>query len=261
MTELTRTGANAGITPPVWNGVKPHPRPAEGLAYDHSRMAKLSGDPFEWTTRLTNAKAEVANARTFLEKLDGYAFPADPKETPQAIRDAVDGARKTVYPKRFDLGNARQEVPNYLPDGSIHPDDLASTRLWDKPSVRMELETVLYRIPKADVATMNVAAVDDALRAAEDFGYDITYQTKLGSKDLPDVSAARKRLDTIEELIDHAIQNAGSDTRQAGLWAQLGNRFQQLSVTQQRVAVGGAIAGAALTMSLVGLGISRSMGS
>lgn len=259
MTELTRTGANAGITPPVWDGVKAHPRPAEGLAYDHSKFAKLTGDPFEWSNRLTNAKAEVANARTFLDQLDGYSFPADPKETPQAIRDAVDGARKTVYPKRFDLGHPKQEIGNYLPDGSIHPEDLASNRLWDKPSVRVELETVLYRIPRADVSTMNVNAVDDALRAAEDFGYDITYQTKAGTADLPNVAAARKRLDTIEELIDHALLNAGSDTKQAGLWAQVGNRFQQLNTVQQRVAVGGAIAGAALTMGLVGLGISRAM--
>lgn len=259
MTELTRTGANAGITPPVWDGVKPHPRPPEGLAYDWSDMTKLTGDPFEWTTRLTNAKARVGDARTFLDQLDGYSFPADPKETPQAIRDAVDGARKTVYPKRYDLGHAKQEVPNFLPDGTIHPDDLASPKLWNKSSVRMELETVLYRIPRADVSTMNVDAVDDALRAAEDFGYDITYQTKAGTKDLPSVAAARKRLDTIEELIDHALQNAGSDTKQAGLWAQLGNRFQKLSTTQQRVAVGGAIAGAAISMGLVGLGISRAM--
>lgn len=260
MTELTRTGANAGITPPTWDGVKPHPRPAEGLGYDWSDMTKLSGDRFEWTTRLDAAKAEVANARAFLDKLDGYTFPSDPLETPQSIRDAVDGARRTVYPKRFDLGHAKGEVPNYLPDGTIHPEDLAaSTRLWDKPSVRMHLETVLYRIPKADVATLNVAAVDDALRAAEDFGYDITYQAKAGARDLPSVQAARERLTKIEGLIDHALQNAGSDTQQAGMWAQLGNRFQKLTTVQQRVAVGGAIAGAAITMGLAGLGVSRAM--
>jgi hypothetical protein len=260
MTELTRTGLNAGITPPVWDGVKPLPRPAEGLAYDWSPMTTPTGDRFEWTTRLGNAKAEVAKARVYLDQLDGVTFPANPADTSQSIRDAIDGARKTVYPKRFDLGHAKGEVPNYLPDGSIHPEDLAaSTRLRDKPSVRAELETVLFRLPRADVGTMNVAAVDEALKGASDFSFDITYQTAEGGKDLPSVSAARDRLTKIESLIDEALKNAGSDTVDAGLWARIGNRFQQLPVTHQRAAVIGAIGGAAVLTSLVGLGISRSM--
>jgi hypothetical protein len=260
MTELTRTGLNAGITPPVWDGVKPLPRPAEGLAYDWSPMTPAPGDRFEWVPQLNSAKARIAEARTYLDQLDGYAFPADPKDTPQAIRDAVDGARKTVFPKRFDLGHAKGEVPNYLPDGSIHPEDLAaSTRLWDKPSLRMHLETVLFRLPPEGVGRMNVAAVDEALKGAEAFSLDITYQTAEGGKDLPSASAARDRLTKIESLIDEALKNAGTDTVDAGLWARIGNRFQQLPVTHQRAAVIGAIGGAAVVTSLVGLGISRAM--
>ena len=255
---LTRTGANAGITPPVWQGVKPHPRPAEGLAYDWAPMATPTGDSFEWSMRLNNAKGEIANARAFLDQLEGYSFPENPADTPQSVRDAVDGARKTVFPKRLDLGAVKNEVPNYLPDGTIHPEEI-SERLWTKPSVRMELETVLFRLPREDVGTMNVAAVDDALRAAQEFSYDITYQTPSGGRDLPSVQGARDRLSRIEELIDHALQNAGTDTEAAGIWARIGNRFQNLTVGQQRAAVIGAIAGAAVTASLVGLAISRSM--
>jgi hypothetical protein len=257
--QLTRTGANAGITPPVWHGTKPLPRPAEGLAYDYADFATPSGDRFEWTARLDKAKQLLGESRAHLDVLDGYAFPTDPLDTPQSIRDAVDGARKVVFPKRMDLGAPKNEVPNYLPDGTIHPDEV-SDRLWTKPSVREELETVLFRLPKDDVRSMNIASIDDALRAAQSFTYDITYQTPTGGTDLPDVAAARKRLDTIEELIDHALQNTGTDTKDAGLWARMGNRFQQLSTGQQRAVVIGSIALAAAGASLVGLAISNEMG-
>lgn len=255
---LTRTGANAGITPPTWAGIKPLPRPAEGLAYDYADFATPSGDPFEWSTRLNKAKTLLGESRTHLDTLADYTFPADPANVPQSMRDAIDGARKVVFPKRMNLGEVKNEVPNYLPDGTIHPEEV-SERLWTKPSVREELETVLFRLPKDDVKTMNIAAVDDALRAAQDFTYDITYQTPTGTRDLPSVSAARQRLDQIESLIDQALQNAGTDTEAAGIWARLGNRFQQLSVGQQRGVVIGAIAGAAVAASLIGLGISNAM--
>ncbi|MCB0877697.1 MAG: hypothetical protein KDC46_01780, partial [Thermoleophilia bacterium] len=201
---LTRTGANAGITPPTWAGAKPLPRPAEGLAYDWAPFATPTGDKFEWAQRLDRAKGLLDESRVHLDTLADYRFPENPADTPQSIRDAVDGARKVVFPKRMDLGELKNEVPNYLPDGTIHPDEV-SERLWTKPSVREELETVLFRLPKEDTKTMNVAAVDDALRAAQDFTYDITYQTPSGARDLPNVQAARERLDKIQELLDHAL--------------------------------------------------------
>lgn len=263
---MLKTGERAGITPPAWDGAKPVSVPAEGLAYDWSPMARPdANNAFAWADELTSAKALVASARTQMATggIDDYDFPppARVQEVPQPMRDALDGVRKTVFPKRGDLGDPKQEVPNYLPDGTIHPDDAASQRLWDKPSVRLHLENVLFRLPQEHTRSMNVAAVDDALRAADDFSYAITYQVKgSDAKDVPDAKQAHALLTRIDTLLDETLQNRGTETIDAGWRARIGNRFQQLPVAGQRAAIAGAMLAGAAVAAGAGAIISNEMG-
>ncbi|MCW2955980.1 MAG: hypothetical protein JWO69_849 [Thermoleophilia bacterium] len=268
MTTPINTGARAGIEPPVYDGYRAVENKVEGLAYDWSPMTKVTGDPYQWITELEAARTQVQAAKSIIaEKLADYRFPSPKKinDVPQGIRDALDAARMTIHPKRLDLGAEKGEVPNYRPDGTKHPKDVeaASLKLWDKPNARMHLETVLFRLPKADVGDMNIAAIDDAHRAAEDFSWAMTYQVENEPKarDIPDMVEARRLLDRMELLIDESLKNRGEQTIDSGVLARIGNRFQQLPTNQRNAVVMGAIAlGGALGTS-AGVALSNSMKS
>ncbi|MCW2962395.1 MAG: hypothetical protein JWM90_2782 [Thermoleophilia bacterium] len=206
MSEL-KTGSNAGITPPTWAGHRALPRPAEGLGYDWSRHAQITNEPGEWKTALGRVKQQLATSDAFLRDLADFDFPPFERigEVPQGVRDTMDGARTAIYPKRLDLGDPKNEVPNYLPDGSIHPDEV-STRLHDARSARVDLESVLFRMDKANVPKHAAGVAEDALKLADDFTYALTYQVEgRAIRDRPDIAGSRRIISDMEAMLDTAL--------------------------------------------------------
>lgn len=248
------------LTPPArpaYDGVVPYPPHA--LAYEGSPMVKVTGDRFQYVEELSTGRTKIKEALDRLRQVvDEPMLPRTGSGETASWRliSAVDDARRAVSPYMNHVpgspGFENNEVPRFLADGAVHPDDLGNRRMNLAGSVQMHQETVIHRLPKKDLEGVNWQSVADSLETSTRIDDLLIWGNKATTDGMPDVSRAVRELEQLDRQFAAVLQNQGGPNvpvRTPGS----GGIVQRLSALPTGVKVA---AGAGLALAVVGGGVA-----
>lgn len=178
------------------------PWPNRELAYAGSPMTRVDGDPRQPAREVAAARSKLAFARETLNEISDLPIPATRGEAGWMLTSSLDDARRAVTPyMNHDPATeafVRNEVPRYINNGRVHPDDRGNALMNYDGSVQMHQETVLYRLPKRHVeAAGDWRHVADALTTSERFD-DLLIWGRNAPTGRPDVHGAVRVLDRMD---------------------------------------------------------------
>lgn len=204
------------ITPgsrPAYDGVLPYPDRA--LAYEGSPMvrAAMEGDRFQYVAELGTAQTKARHALDVLRQVADEPVMPTRGDSSWRLVSALDDARRAVSPymnhEPGSPGFENNEVPRYV-DGVVDPTDAANPRMNLAGSVQMHQETVLYRLPRKDVASVNWQSVEQSLRTSERIDDLLIWGNRYNRSGLPDVPTAIRELETLDAQFAALLQNQGA---------------------------------------------------
>lgn len=243
--------------PPAYDGVVPYP--SNALAYEGSPMVEVTGDRFQYVEELSTARRKIDGALTQLRQVvDEPMLPRTGTGETASWRlvSAVDDARRAVSPYMNHVpgspGFENNEVPRFLADGVVHPDDLGNPRMNLAGSVQMHQETVIHRLPRKDLEGVNWQSVRDSLETSTRIDDLLIWGNSTTRSGMPDVSRAVSELEQLDRQFAAVLQNQGGPNvpvRTPGS----GGLVQGLSALPTGVKVA---AGAGLALAVVGGGVA-----
>ncbi|MCW2962397.1 MAG: hypothetical protein JWM90_2784 [Thermoleophilia bacterium] len=178
------------------------PWPNRALAYAGSTMTRVDGDPRQPAREIDAARSKIAVARATLAEISDLPIPSTRGEAGWMLTSSLDDARRAVSPyMNHDPATeafARNEVPRYIHNGRVHPDDRGNALMNYDGSVQMHQETVLYRLPKEHVFRAgDWHHVADALTTSESID-DLLIWGRNAPTGRPDVQGAIHALDRMD---------------------------------------------------------------
>lgn len=248
------------ITPaarPAYDGVVPYP--ANALAYEGSPMVKVTGDRFQYVEELSAARTKIEGALDKLRQVvDEPMLPRTGAGETASWRliSAVDDARRAVSPYMNHVpgspGFENNEVPRYLADQSVHPDDVGNRKMNLAGSVQMHQETVIHRLPKKDLEGVNWQSVADSLQTSTRIDDLLIWGNRVTNDGMPDVARAVSELEQLDRQFAAVLQNQGGPNVPVKT-PGTGGIVQTLSALPTGVKVA---AGAGLALAVVGGGVA-----
>ncbi|MCB0877696.1 MAG: hypothetical protein KDC46_01775 [Thermoleophilia bacterium] len=238
-------------TPPAYDGVVPYP--ANALAYEGSPMVTeaMKGDRFQYVKELQQAHDKTKDALTLLRQVADEPVMPTRSESSWRLVSAIDDARRAISPYMNHVpgseGFENNEVPRYLVDGSVHPDDIGNPKMNFAGSVQMHQETVIHRLPKENLEGVNWQSVKESLRTSTQIDDLLIWGNRVTESGLPDVPRAIGELETLDAQFLALLENQGArPVEQSGLLRRVG-----ALPTGVKVAAVGALA-----LGVIGTGIA-----
>ncbi len=202
-------------TPPAYNGVVPYPANTT-LAYEGSPMVKsaMEGDRFQWAVELEQARNKTSQALQTLRQVADEPVLQTRAESSWRLVSGIDEARRAISPYMNHVpgseGFANNEVPRYLVDGSIHPDDIGNPKLNLAGSVQMHQENVIHRIPRENLEGVNWQSVQESLATSTHIDDLLIWGNRTTNSGLPDVHRAIAELETLDAQFAALVENTGA---------------------------------------------------
>ena len=202
-------------TPPAYNGAVPYPANTT-LAYEGSPMVKatMEGDRFQWALELEQARTKTnAALQTLRQVVDEPVMPTR-SDSSWRLVSALDDARRAISPYMNHVpgseGFENNEVPRYLVDGSIHPDDVGNPKLNLAGSVQMHQENVVHRIPREHLEGVNWQSVQESLETSTHIDDLLIWGNRTTNSGLPDIPQAIAELQTLDAQFAALVENQGA---------------------------------------------------